>query len=198
MSYTNLSSVSKTLASRIWNAIKDDKQLRKIIRSEEQISIQAPGDAKTKDAHISVFLYNVTELTSMRNQPQPQNPKEPRTLLYLNLHYLITPLTQNAETDQILLGKIMQLFAETPILRGSDLQGSLKEMGDDLRIILDGLVVDDLNKLWTMLSTPYKLCVSYAVHPVRIESSIKPEEKPVIIKKPTPPALKLKVSDKKA
>lgn len=198
MSYTNLSSASKTLASRIWNAIKEDKQLGKIIQSEEQISVQASGDAKTKDAHISVFLYNVTELTSMRNQPQPQSPEQPRTLLYLNLHYLITPLTQNAETDQILLGKIMQLFAETPILRGSDLQGSIKESGDELKVVLDTLSVDDLNKLWTMLGAPYKLCVSYTVHPVRIESSIKPEEKPAVIKKPTRPTLKLKVSDKKA
>jgi hypothetical protein len=49
---------------------------------------------------------------------------------------------------------------------------------------LDALAADDLNKLWTMFSTPYKLCVSYSVYPVRIESSIKSETKPVIIKKP--------------
>ncbi len=197
MSYTNLSSASKTLTSRIWEGIKDDKQLLRIIKSAEQISLLSPQDAQTKSAQVSVFLYNVTELTSMRNQPQPQSPEQPRTLLYLNLHYLITPLTQNAETDQILLGKILQLFAETPILRGSDLQGSIKESGDELKVVLDTLSVDDLNKLWTMLGAPHKLCVSYTVHPVRIESS-KPEEKSAVIKKTTRPALKLKVSDKKA
>ncbi len=195
-SYNNLNSVSKTLASRIWNGIKDDKQIKAIIKSPEQIIHLSPKDAQTKSAQISVFLYNVTELSSMRNQPQ--NPQKPPTLLYLNLRYLITPLTNDAENDQIVLGKIMQLFAETPVLRGSDLQGSLSETGDDLKITLDALAADDLNKLWTMFSTPYKLCVSYTVHPVRIESSIKPEEKPAVIKKPTRPTLKLKVSDKKA
>lgn len=79
----------------------------------------------------------------------------------------------------------MQLFAETPILRGSNLQGSLLESGDELKIILDSLGADDLNKLCTMLQTPYKLCISYSVFPVRIESSTKIEEKPVLIKKPT-------------
>ncbi len=184
MSYTNLCDASKTLASIIWKGIKDEKQLSKIFTSGEQISIQAPVDAKTKDALISVFLYNVAELTSMRNQPQPHSPNEPRTLLYLNLHYLITPLTQNVETDQLVVGKIMQLFAEMPILRGPDLQGSLKESGDELKVVLESLGAEDLNKVWTMLGASHKLSVSYSVFPVRIQSSVKQETKPVVIKKP--------------
>ena len=153
-SYNNLNSVSKTLASRIWNGIKDDKQIKTIIKSEKQIIHLSPKDAQTELAQVSVFLYNITELSSMRNQPQtaPNTSKSP---LYLNLRYLITPLTLNVEKDQIVLGKIMQLFSETPVLRGSDLQGSLSKTGDDLRITLDALAADDLNKLWTMFSTPF-------------------------------------------
>lgn len=182
-SYNNLNSVSKTLATHIWNGIKDDPQTKAIIQSPRQISYLSPKETQTESAQISVFLYNVTELSSMRNQPQ--TTQNPHTLLYLNLHYLITPLTQNAENDQIILGKIMQLFAETPILRGSSLQGSLLESGDEFKIILDSLGADDLNKLWTMFQTPYKLCISYSVFPVRIESSTKIQEKPVTVKKPT-------------
>jgi hypothetical protein len=184
-SYHNLNGVTKTLVDRIWDGIKADNHIKTIIRSEKQITHLSPRDAQTKSAQVSVFLYNVTELSSMRNQPQTmQNPSKPPTLLYLNLRYLITPLTLNAENDQIILGKIMQLLSETPVLRGSDLQGSLRENGNDLRITLDPLATDDLNKLWTMLSTPYKLCLSYTVFPVRIESPIKSERKPVINKKP--------------
>jgi hypothetical protein len=182
-SYNNLNSVSKTLTTHIWNGIKDDPQIKTIIQNPRQISHLLPKEAQTESNQISVFLYNVTELPSVRNQPQ--TTQNPPTLLYLNLHYLITPLTQNAENDQIVLGKIMQLFSETPVLRGSDLQGSLRESGDELKIILDALTADDLNKLWNMFQTPYKLCISYSVFPVRIESSTKIEEKPVIIKKPT-------------
>jgi len=182
-SYNNLNSVTKTLSTHIWNGIKDDPQTKAIIQSFRQINYLSPKEIQTESAQISVFLYNVTELPGMRNQPQ--TTQNPHTLLYLNLHYLITPLTQNAENDQIILGKIMQLFAETPILRGSNLQGSLLESGDELKIILDSPGAEDLNKLWTMLQTPYKFCISYSVFPVRIESSTKIEEKPVIIKKHT-------------
>jgi hypothetical protein len=194
-SHNNLSSVTKTLANRIWEGIKDDKQLSKIIKSQEQISFQSPQEIQAKSAQLSVFLYNVTELASMRNQPQPQNRGEPRTLLYLSLSYLITPLTQNVEYDQILLGKVMQLFAETPVLRGSILQGSLKETGDEIRIMLDELTLDELHKLWTMSQAPYKLCVGYTVRPVRIES-VKPEQR--VVEKSPQLVVKSKVSNKKA
>ena len=186
MSYHNLNSVSKTLANRIWEGIKTDKHLKKIIPSEKQITHLSPKNAQTKPNQISLFLYNVTEYSSMRNQPQTiQNSQKPTTLLYLDLRYLITPLTQNAKDDQIILGKIMQLFSEKPVLRGSKLQGSLCENSDDLRISLDPMTTDDLNKIWTMLQTPYKLCASYSVYPVRIESSFKKEDKPAINKKGT-------------
>jgi hypothetical protein len=183
LSYNNLYNVSKTLATHIWNGIKDDPQINGIIRNQRQINHLSPKETQTESNQISVFLYNVTEMPSMRNQPQTtQNPPT----LYLNLNYLITPSTQNAENDQIVLGKIMQIFAETPILRGPTLQGSLVGSGEELKITLDALSIGDLNKLWTMLQTPNKLCISYSVFPIRIESSTKKEKRPVIIKDPQP------------
>jgi hypothetical protein len=181
VSYNNISGASKTLASRIWNAIKDDKQVNVIIQNPEQITFLPPKDAaERKPPQISIYLYNVVELTSMRNQPTAtQNPSKPS--LYLNLRYLITPLTQNADDDQTVLGKILQIFYDTPILRGSDLQGSLKEGGEDLKVMLDPLTIDELSKVWGMLSTSYRLSVGYSVYPIKIESAVKPNTKPIVI-----------------
>ncbi len=184
MSINNLNSASKTLAGRIWNAIKNDKQVNAIIQNAEQITFLSPKDAaEQKPPQISIYLYNVTELTSMRNQPtQTQNTSKPP--LYLNLRYLITPLTKKVDDDQLVLAKILQTFYETPILRASDLQGSLKEGGEDLKVMLDQLTVDDLSKVWGMLSAPYRLSVGYTVYPVKIESAVKQDSKPVVIKRP--------------
>jgi hypothetical protein len=104
--------------------------------------------------------------------------------MYLNLRYLITPITQNPEDDQVVLGKILQLFHETSILRGSNLQGILSESGEDLKVVLDGLTIEDLSKIWSILTTPYRLSVSYTVYPVKIEYAVQPDEKTVIIKRP--------------
>lgn len=191
MSYKNLNSASRTLASRIWNAIKDDKQVNAIIKNSEQITFLSPKDvAERKTPQISIYLYNVIELTSMRNQPTAtQNPSKPS--LYLNLRYLITPMTQNADDDQTVLGKILQIFYDTPVLRGSDLQGSLNEGGEDIKVVLDPLTIDELSKVWGMLSVSYRLSVSYSVYPIKIESAVKPNKKTVVIARP-------RVSDSKS
>jgi hypothetical protein len=167
LSYNNLSSVSKTLANLIWNGIKDDKQLNQIIKNIEQISYSAPNDSD-KTAQLSIYLYDPTELPAMRNTPQAGN--EPQTLLYLKLHYLITPLTRNPVTDQVILGKVMQLLANKPILRESDLLDSLAKTQSELRIILEAPSAEDQNRLWCMLQIPYKLSVSYGVYPVQIKA----------------------------
>lgn len=183
MSFNNINAASKTLANRIWDAIKSDKQTNAIIRNTEQISFLSPKDAaQQKPPVISVYLYNVTEIASMRNLATANSSKP---FMYLNLRYLITPITQNPENDQVLLGKILQLFHETPILRGSNIQGSLSETGEDLKVVLDGLNVEDLGKIWGMLTVPYRLSVSYNVYPVKIETTIQPNGKAVVVKRPT-------------
>jgi hypothetical protein len=186
VSYYNLNSVSRTLAHRIWSGIKDDPHLRTIIVNEGQIVHNPPRENQTGTAQLSIYLYHVSEIAQMRNQP-PQNSPKPRTLLNLKLRYLITPLTFNAENDMVLLGKVMQLLAETPVLRGDELQGSLRDGGEDLRIVLDDVAAEDLGNLWVSLASPHKLSLSYTVYPVQIEAST-PQRTLDLSKQPKQPA----------
>ena len=91
----------------------------------------------------------------------------------------------------------MQLFAEKPVLRGDDLQGSLKESREELRVVLDAQSMDEVNKHWTALSAPYKLSVSYSVYPVQIKAEIKPQAELPVIKKPIT-ASKKEIKSKKS
>jgi hypothetical protein len=180
VSSDNIGGVTQTIARLISNGVKADSELQKLVHSEELVSLQALTNEE-KPAQLSLYLYSVTECTSMRNQPQ--NPREPRTLMYLNLRFLVTPTSRIPQLDQLLLGKVMQVLGEKPILRGSDLQGSLSGSGDELKVTLDALTIDDLNKLWGMLELPHKLCVSYSVYPVPLKSEAKQEPDAVIIRK---------------
>jgi hypothetical protein len=61
--------------------------------------------------------------------------------LPLRLHYLVTPLTSrdnagDPETEQYLLGKIMQAFYSHPILGGADLQQE-RDLGGTARATRD-------------------------------------------------------------
>jgi hypothetical protein len=191
-SYTNIAAVTESLASKIWSRIKDDKELSNIISSQEQIRFRLPNSDKEAKPQLCIFLYQALENTNMRNQPPPKNSEDPRTLVSLNLHYLIIPITEKTETDQLLLGKTLQIFAETPILRKTDLRGPLGESGEELKITLDRLSIEDLNRLWTMLQAPYRLCVSYSVSAVPIQTPgiIKIKGSKEVILKPDLPVKK--------
>lgn len=184
--YTAISSVNKTLVSLLWNSIKDDKQVNSIVSTENQISLSSPKTFETEASkRLSLFLYQITEFSSMRNLPTSQRDSNQTgpSPLYLALHYLVTPYTQNTESDHVLLGKIMQTFADNAVLRGSVLRGNLSESGADLRLVLDSLSIDDLNKLWSTFGTHFRLSVSYSVEPVVIELTPKKEAPRVVEKR---------------
>ncbi len=171
---TVINDASKTLANLLFVNLANDPDLSSIFNSqasqESQVSLASPEEVKTeKSAKLSIYLYNVAEFSAMKNMPSPQPRQNPP--VYLSLHYLVTPFTQDASNDQTILGKIIQTFVDYPVLRGTILQGNLIENGEDIRLTLDSLSIDDLNKLWTMLSTPLKLCCSCSVSPVRIDPS---------------------------
>jgi hypothetical protein len=181
LSSDNIGGITQTLAKLISNGIRNDIELQKIVHSEELVSLQAPS-REEKPSQLSLYLYNVTECTNMRNQPQ--NPTQPHTLMYLNLRFLITPTSRIPQLDQLLLGKVMQILGEKPMLRGSDLQGSLSGSGEELKVTLDALSIDDLNKLWGTLDAPHKLCISYSVYPVPLKSEAKQVCDSLIVRKP--------------
>ena len=168
--YTVISSVNKTLHSLLFSNIKDDPQTNSIITNEDQISFSSPKDI-APDKKLCLFLYKIAEFSSMRNQIPSTRTLEKRALppLYLSLHYLVIPYTQNIEGDVILIGKIMQIFADHAILRGSYLQGSMAGDDTNLRIVLESLSIDDINKLWGVFGTHYRLSLSYSVSPVMID-----------------------------
>ncbi len=187
-SFHSLNDFGKTIANLLFINLANDSQLKSIFKIDEsienQISLASPEELKTKgSAKLSICLYNVTEFSAMKNTPP--NPPNQNPPIYLTLHYLFTPFTNDQNNDQLILGKIIQTFLDNPVLRGSLLQGTLADNSDDIRVTLDLLSIDDLNKLWTMFSMPFKLCLSYSVSPILIQPSRQPESKPVIQKSTT-------------
>jgi hypothetical protein len=89
---------------------------------------------------------------------------------------------QNSIEDQRILGKIMQLFAQTPVLRGHILHEHIRKDGYEIRVLLEALAVEDLNRLWTTIQTPFKFCVSYSVFPIQIDAPTKRVNETVLVK----------------
>jgi uncharacterized protein DUF4255 len=97
--------------------------------------------------------------------------------LPLRLHYMITPITSRAnqgdpETEQYVLGKVMQILHSRPVLRGADLRGEFVGSDVELTVRLETLNLDEIARVWDALEGSYQLCVSYEVSVVNIDSML--------------------------
>jgi hypothetical protein len=172
--YEAVSDVGEVLVRLLEDSIDENEQFGKIITSSTQITLSSPEDL-TNDQFLSVFLYQVTEDTYQKNQGMSVVDADTakRPPISLNLFYLITANTGSAKTDNIVIGKVIEIFNNNPVLRGPALYYTSLD-GESLNLIFNPLTLDEINKIWIMLSKskPYRLSVYYEVTPVRIDSRV--------------------------
>lgn len=175
--YTVIGSVSETLKQLLWAQFQADTQITSVIRDEQSISLEPPfkflkESDDTSQKCLSIYLYRVLENGDMKNRPLDLREKNRLEYppLSLNLFYLITPLTGEIATDQLLLGRSMQILYDNAILKGSSLQGVLADTTEELRVILNPISIEDITRIWSGFMRPYRLSVSYEVKIVYIDS----------------------------
>lgn len=143
---------------------------------ENDITISSPDEEN--NGKLSILLYHIVEDSYQRNQGMlsydSSKLKKPPTSL--RLFYMITPhlektMVDRALKEHFLIGKIIQIFSDNPILRSPFLQESLA--GETLKLISNTLSIDEINKLWSIIakSKPYMLSIYYEVSPIRIDST---------------------------
>ena len=76
---------------------------------------------------------------------------------------------------------MLQVFNDHAILRGSDLQESLRGTTVQLRLSLETLSLEELTRVWDALNEPYQLSVCYQVQVVTIESALEPVLAPPVL-----------------
>lgn len=145
-------------------------------------AIREPGSV-VPGSSISIWLYRVTrnEFTLNNRPDRTVSNQVPHLSIPINLYYLITPMNEDPESQQVVLGKVLQVFNDHAILRGSDLQESLRGTTEQLRLSLETLTLEELTQVWYSLQEPYQLSVSYLVQVVTIESSLEPALAPPVL-----------------
>lgn len=143
---------------------------------------------------INLFLYQMLPSAAWRNQDMPRQVRSGETgqqPLALTLHYLLS--ATGAGDDELLshqwLGEAMQVLHDHAVLgrtdilaaiEGSQLDSDLHEQVERVRITPLPLSLDDLSKLWTTFTTPYRVSAAYEVSVVLIESK-RPTKTPLPI-----------------
>jgi hypothetical protein len=141
----------------------------------DQISSASPADiTEDNPPRLSLFLYQIGENRFLKNQGMQQiDPKQSRfPPLSLNLYYLLTAYALTRTTEQQIIGRVMQIFHDNSVIRGSLLKGSLSGTTEEISVALNPLNMDEMNKLWSMFGArSYRLSVTYQVSPALIDST---------------------------
>jgi hypothetical protein len=173
--YDALAEVGKSLRNLIWKYISVDSALNVDLTSADIIHAHP---ASTDNGKLCIFLYRMEEDLYQNDLPWDDDGtssslgKPPITL---NLYYMIAPrydtsLVDHILKDHLLLGKVMQIFYDNPVLRSPDLQGSLAD--ETLNVRLTSPTLDEINKIWAMPDTNrYMIAAYYEVSPLRLDSS---------------------------
>jgi hypothetical protein len=154
--------------------------------SSVQVTVSTPPQPQNppavEDSRVNLFLYRLVENGYLKNQDligdgHPGAYGHPP--LSLDLHYLLTAYGTTTDGDgdlvnenraQQLLGSAMRVLHDHSIIAEDLLDGSLQHQVEQLKLSLDPLNLEDLSKVWTALSLPFRLSAAYTASVVQIES----------------------------
>ena len=135
------------------------------------------SDKIPKPEGASIYLYSVTANSLRRNMPVRRDPtKLYRPALPLDLHFLITTWAQEADKQNSLLGWVMRILEDTPILPVTllnefDPNSTVFQEGESVGLVFDPLNLQDMSTLWDNLKQIKVLpSVTYVARGVLIDS----------------------------
>lgn len=141
------------------------------------------------DSGASIFLYRVVPNLSCRNPPGKLWPDGSRSGsgLSLDLHLLITIWAQTSDIQNRLVGWVMHVLEQHPILCASELNSAPPRdsfwENETVDLVLGEINNEELLQLWETLGhgeMPYQISIPYLARSVVIDSSwVLTEEPPV-------------------
>lgn len=179
--FTVLHDTTLELRRQVFTALAATAATDFAIDDESRITLSAPGDDVDDSAVASLYLYHVDIDKHLRNQRLLPDPHADDLFhhppLPLQLRYLFTPVGTDEETNQLLLGRVLQHFHDLPTLTtfGTEMIGdSHGAAGPGLRVRPDPLSLEQLSQLWSALSTPFRVSVSLLIEVVAVDSGRPP------------------------
>ena len=176
--FTVLADVSETLLRLVRT------QLTGLV-APDHVTLASPADVELDTSPwLALFLYQVVESaqekTGGMDRVDATHLRRPPT--FVDLVYLVVPYAQTRENEYQILGRVMQIFASQSIIGGSWLQGSLAGSGEEFRVMLHPLPMEELLRLWNAFpNKPYKLSLCYLVSSIAIDSALPPEAFPAVV-----------------
>lgn len=152
-----------------------ENMVPEIVLSPESIGLCQPFEKG--DIVLGVYLYDIKQsedifMRGLQNVGLSQQKYPP---IFLDLFYMVTAFSTSdikfrAIEEQKMLGKVIQLFKDYPLIDTEHLNQSAT-LSKEMKIEMLKLTNDEKMKLWNFPSIDYHLTLFYKVSAVEIEST---------------------------
>lgn len=170
MNYTGIEKAGKALAGLLKAHMVPD-----MVKSAELIGAAPPGDKN--DLSVGIWLYDIRECAEIGDHSMISQGtiRQRFPSVYVNLYYAVTAYSTGdvryrAAEEQMILGKILQVFHENAVLK--ELGGIRHDTGEELlcSLTLLNLPMEEKIRIVSIPGTGYKTSLFYEAGPVEIES----------------------------
>lgn len=178
---TAVRDASISLKNMVQTALNADPDVQALLPpgGTLNVSLNTPEEmAQANEQGVSFWLYRIVRDENLLNRPPRRIAPDRLRLqpLPLRLHYLVSAVLQRMEGvpapefEQVVLGKVLQLFHERPQLRGSALTGILAGRDLEISVRLESLSLDEMSRVWDALERSYQVSLSYEISVVPIDA----------------------------
>jgi len=187
--YTAIYSVGNSLAQYLQSSLPpadpsnpSDPFKTLKIRLVASSEIAQEDTAKTLDNQVSVFLHRIAINQNFRAASRIADEPNKKSILFLDLHYLITYWGTDAQAEHTILGWVMQQLQSTPILDNSILTpASTWQTTESIQLVEADLSLEDILRIWDALGPKYRLSLSYIARVVRIDIGRDTSLEPLVV-----------------
>lgn len=178
---TSIRATSRSLADYLQAQFELDPDLSAQFHAPGtmHVYLNSPAEMTGARTGLSVWLYRVVRDDLTLNRP----PRRISTGLIqppplpLRLHYLLSPVAgtgqdDSPETEQVILGKALQVFNDHPTLTGVDLTDDFAGTDTTVTTRFEPLTIDELARVWDALATSYRTSVSVEVTVVELSTDV--------------------------
>lgn len=179
--FSVISQISLELRRQIFGALETTPDTDFNLSGIDDLSLLSPGETLPESAVASLYLYHLDIDKHLRNQrPLPDADRDDlfhRPPLPLQLRYLFTPVADEEDFNQLILGRVLQHFHDAPqlvTLGGTPIGTSRGAASPQIRIKPDMLSLEQMAQIWNAFSQPYRAALGFLVEVVAVDSGQPP------------------------
>lgn len=169
-----------TAIGMVGESLKNMLEDEMVLTPNVRVTLLAPDESGGGNRRLNLFLYKISENPHLRNADWQVSRNDPTRLtpppLSLNLFYLMTAYVPNDQdtgntTAHEVLGDGMRVLNEFPIVPEEHLVAGLLDAREQIKIMPCHFDLDEISKVWSTFSAPFRLSVSYEISVVQIDQS---------------------------